>query len=1800
MFNSLTARLHRPANTVQTPPLHSQDKAPKLNQDQSRCARVAVANSLSKAGSKFTGLFRARQREVSKHEQRDWHAPLMAIPPNDSAAGLQMVNSSAAHAITQKLNAEGKFKDIRALRASESGVGVQGFVMRDQDGHYHQLQQSAALISTLKSSMPIRPDKMAGTGHQAESSAIFTDHQGGQHTLHGRTLYHFDRTADRWTRTQPEQNDISRLSLDHRGQLITYRHKDNVRDHSATNTHLAQLYRDGKVHLAEQSDLDNGIDVSLRKADGQPIEVQRVGLLPPSNGRATLFAMDKDGELYHHRLPQQLTSNAPLTMQPVKLDFAQAVGNEAGKKAALEGFIADSGSLKAVLRDGMGLRHAATLELPRQTHAATATAKLSPGWRLSEQLHLLNQSGLPERIGADDTQVRLHGGAALGLNKTRDLCGWNETTQHWDKLHVHGVTQLLRGLDDKPYIIQDGQPKAVDASFAQPKLKMGNDEAVALGRSTAAEVGRVLSEDATQHCAVLDDKHFALLGIAAEGAPATLKASLDGLSVDIPAPRDSAGVPLAIDSVALDQSKHLYVAAGGNLFKLPHDQWTQTHQGPSAAWQPAGWQAGDGRDMLQDKIKEALQTLPNLGLTAGQLAQANVAIDQVAMGANKRPVFQATLCSPAAANAAPGQPGVVSHALELHYDRNGNAELRPVKALVNPKANSQWETMQARNHTTTKVGNANGSATTTLLGSTNDNVRTGSNKNIFKNAAEGFRKMNESYQHHFHPLEAPKAKTTEVIKAYRAQDTLKEKLQAAGHMAVTAKARSRAGLNPVYRESQRLYESFKNPTAVANKAPFDTRLAGLKQPEKAQTRDQQEQAQLHKGLKALRDEAEDSSYHAIVRLGQLHGLLDERGEPLRAPLADQAARGPVEVLANALSSSGLDATSKPRAKLDQLINLGLQLPERSLEPSLDNPGRNKSSSSLLEDRVLLDAQALHQMGDLLTRVYSHGLVTGAQAPPGKSTSLDQLQGLRQAYENSDIKLFSDNGVVSHRALEKLQQARDTVSRELTGKYGLKYNTSRSFGADLRAIGDHLGNLEVGDATALLRSKGATLTSPSLVIPLTPDGGGLYLNFGVGREHGFGLSSEGGESATTLGLKNSHSTNQFLNVGYYHAPSAVTHRLLGGDPNYSPSRTGQLYSADVSAKATQTHAIAGWLTASNASMANVMENLLDPSASLADLYRLGQEKTGTVAHSKVSQQTLGAGISVDLGRLSLGGSLLSDNERSTWNAFLRATAGISADTTLLNNSKSTVTTHKGEGQDAFAQARARDVLPAASVGAYARAGMYTGGYAHADSTPNNMGVSNHVLIGQSTVPDALSVSFAMDRAKNDEFKLNFKPGKAVTTPLLHDVEKALGKVLKDSVVAKALEERQALLGELDRCAPSTAPAPVTLRANPLGGFAAPSLPARARPVDTRLGELRDLLPRLRANLPKEAGQVQALADAVNQLPATATDADKEALLESAQTLGAVMRSYARGAGTEALREKATKAIEAGEPLEKDDLEAHLKALKGVADQLNHLPHDSDTLRELRYSIEQLSKHNELSKAGGRYLASAEHKYTSTGVQLSKGGLIGANAPWRERTSSQNANAIAAFINKHPVLQEMARRAEREGPTSMELTLELKPKVLEKLEASLNAQAPDLQEQLKAALSDDNNIRIKSITLLRGAAQTDSKATPNLLLSAKSSASVTDSVVLASMAFKYSQEQEHQPVSVTPGGLLVQARVDKPVRDDLEQHNIAMMGSRNRKDLHSASDEDVARDAPAKSSVEHATSAGGGSANTGSTPHGTGAL
>lgn len=181
-------------------PLHSQAKAPKLNQLRDRPSHVGVANSLMKAGSKFTGMFRARQRDVGKHEQRDWHDDLMRVPRDGKTTDLQMVNSSSAHAITQKLNAEGRYKDIRAINQHHLGPGVKGYQMQDGTATVTRVQQSDAVISTLKSSMPCGVSTLiaAGKGHQAESSGIFTDRHNVQHTLHNRTLYSFDRATQRW------------------------------------------------------------------------------------------------------------------------------------------------------------------------------------------------------------------------------------------------------------------------------------------------------------------------------------------------------------------------------------------------------------------------------------------------------------------------------------------------------------------------------------------------------------------------------------------------------------------------------------------------------------------------------------------------------------------------------------------------------------------------------------------------------------------------------------------------------------------------------------------------------------------------------------------------------------------------------------------------------------------------------------------------------------------------------------------------------------------------------------------------------------------------------------------------------------------------------------------------------------------------------------------------------------------------------------------------------------------------------------------------------------------------------------------------------------------------------------------------------------------------------------------------------------------------------------------------------------------------------------------------------------------
>lgn len=1825
MLNSLTSRFHATSRATQQPELalHGQHKAPRLNQIADQQPQVSFARSLMKAGSRVVGAFRARQRDLGKHEQRDWHAPLMRIARDGS--GLQMVNSTAAHAITEKLNAEGSYSNVRALLAREIGTGVKGYLLRDQDNHYHQVQQNPALISTLKSSTSLtEPPEPAGKGHQAESSGIYTDAHNRQYTLHNRSLFTFDSDAQRWTPVESEHRDVSRLALDHTGELIRYRNKGELRDYSSTATHEAQLLRDGRVRLSEMSDSRASLgerskgqptfETRLYNAKGEPLVVSRVGLLPPSNGQATLFAIDQDNQLHHVRLPPQLSPQAKLRLRPVQIDYQSAVGAEAAQHASLEGFIADRGRLKAVFRDGMGLRHSAALHRPQSTASGTALAKLEPGWRLSEQMHLVNRSGLPERIGPGDTQVRLHGGAALGLNADKELCGWNESSQQWDRLDVGGVSQLLRGLDDKAYVIQDGKARALQASFAQPQLQVGDKEAVALGRSTVVEAGNTLADEHASHCAVLDAKHFVLLS---NDAPARLKAHLDGISVNIPAPHNREGEALPVSSLALDQAKHLYASAGDNLYRLPHDQWTQSQQGATARWKPVGLKpsvasapspastggvhqpvadsplqnaAVDGlKDMIREVAQQTLDTLPD-GLS---WSGAHVQIGPVAMGPNKRPVFQATL-RPSSAGSETAVPRPTSLALELFHGPSGNLMLRPAKSQAAPSANRHWEVLQARNHTTRKVGNANGAATTTLLGSTTDNVRVAGDRNLFTRATEAVRRVADSYGRHFHPIDTPKASVDGLRQAIAAGDGIKQKLQAAGYHATTSNERKRSGLNPVYRESQRLYQSFASPTAMAPRAEvpavtspamarvddLETRLSRLNAPS---------QALLQKRLAALGDEVATSSYNAIVRLGQIHGLLDASGKALKPPSANTTLASTTNVLASALNHSGLSAHSKARDKFNELIRLGLELPDRRFDTGPEKTGRNNSPSALLEDRILLDVQLLRQIGDLVERLPS----AMSDAAQGNSSPLDQLQGLHMAYERSDIKLFSDNGIVSHSQLEKLHEARQTLARELTGKHALNYNTTRSFGADLHALGEHLGNLQVKDAANLLRSKGGAFTVPALILPLTPDGGGLYINFGGGRDHAIALESEGDAEGTLLGLKNTAGNNGFINVGYYHAPTAVVSQFRSSNP----SNGGQLYSAEINGKLTWSKGVQGWVSANNASMVNIMENLLDPSASLADLYRLGQPKYGSVETVASRQQSIGINLSVDLSRLNAGGNLRQDGDR-TWDAFLRMTAGASAEATLMSNATHRVQVHEGLEQEALVTVKARDVLPTAKVGAYARAGLATFGTVMPDQSANSQGVNNNIIIGQTSLLDTLSASFTIDRAKNHEFALVFAPGKAVTTPQLHDLEKLLGEVLQAPDILQALSERRRLLQALERCL-STADLPTPLEARPFGGFVSQTPPIRQRASETGLGELLGLLPQLRAGVPQYKAQIDALQREITRLPIPATETQQKSLFAHARELAMKIKQTSPEPSDSVLLSKAGDALRAGVPLAAPN--KHLGALQRLITPLDKLPHDNLELHKLAYGMQQLSSNQASLERGTRLLSAAQCKTTSSGLQLKKGGLLGTSAAWRNSTSPRNAEALAAFINKHPLLKEMARRAEHEGPTSMELTIELTPDAMARLEAELNARPPELQKRFENILRDTENYRISRLTLLRSATQSNAVATPNLLLSARSSVSFSDAVVLASMSITYHPRRQHEPISVTPGGLLAQPRVSKALHDDLAHQNVTLTGSLPQSPPTDA-DDSATLSLPAEDVTIHTTNDTHpiSDINARGVPHGTGVL
>ncbi|OPA87516.1 hypothetical protein BFW87_24065 [Pseudomonas fluorescens] len=1717
---------------------------------------------------------------------QDWQQPLMR---RDADGKLRMNNTTTGHALAERLNQESTYTDIAMhtdLAAPEGETAEHlSFTMKDKDANYRQVMQTPAMVCVLKSSLAqqqggdVTTDvRRAGSATLGETTGVFTDRHGAQFCVRGQKLFRFDATRNRWLAHQPEKADIKRLMLDQHGEIYPLRASSTGRDKFYTADYSATLSHSGTEVTVDRFSEGHHQPLHMQTAAGVAFKADQIALLEDGPGSPPrVVATDEHGQLFKSsRLPAPGMNLTTLTMTPVPADDRQHALGDSGTGSRIHGFYHEHG-LKAIVEDRHGRYHGLPMDNQR----------LQPGWILSGQWQAGTRTGLPSAVSAADPKVTLHGGAALALNKDRgELCGWQEMYQDWRPLRTRNVEHLSHGLDNKAYVLQKGRLKPVDAQYEHQKLDLDSQKAVDFGRCTTVSLGAPLT--AAEHVkafAVLDEKKFVTLQVTPAGRT-TLTAHLDGKPVTLALPPGMAATGDAAGAdaprLALDHNRNLYLISGNNLQMVPESQWTEP-SGSRLEWRAAGLEfhedsaGGPPRqvDALQDKLLSALQET-----TAG----ATVDLRGLTQGRNNRPVLLLSTHG--------GQDDERVHHLELNRESRTNKMLFKATDEDGPvDQNNQFERSERDNHKTKNqaLGRFNAVTATNFFGVSGDDAKV---------KASAFKQLKETLTHHFHPLRGPQKMVAEAKGAVEqatahagAGSHIKLSAQAVLDSLLTRESRAREGLRPLYQESGRLYASLDKLALV----PAGRTQTGGDLQSRIDRRIDQTTPQtkaLHEEFNQLRKELESSSELFAHRLGLMEGYFDEHGRNAAGKTLNPAYDTKTDMAKLAATMrAGRTAPnpgSKAEEKLHDLAQMGLKLNPRD-KRSRGDQGRDSSVSGLVVDRLLLNAQVLQDMHALLDPVDRFN------NPRTLEGIRKELHGLRLTLDASPVKLMSDRNFINHKSVENAEETRRAFAQQATGKNALAMHLNQTFGSEdqrVAALTSHFGSMEERDQMSISRSTATTFSSPLVFIGIAPDGGGLSGQLSATSKQQIGVTGAGGKTGTWMGLGKSETQSGALSFGYYHAPSEVIKQFTHGT-------VGQLYSVDAQLQISRSKASSNLLEIDRHDMAAYLQNLHDYNASLTDLYRLGKSATQEVSTEWAGDVDLSG--TVDILRLGVGGSHnpRSGVPRSAVNEFFRITAGLRGNVNVLHAATKSTDSYATDGDSKNVRVNNLKGFSTASVGAYLRPfGHAVNGNVFSDPQPNAQGVNNDVTPAQINMFE-VAVGLSLDRTKTNRFNLSFKPGAVVTAKDLQTLEGNIKAHFASQLSDMVRDELPQLLAFRDQQTERNKLAQLLFMASTDNG------PDAARTLDTgRLRDLlvplkrafpeqQALFTQVDKATPIPAALTRDLQQWFGQLPQKAEIySARQQILSPMQrlraddanvaTLEIALAQFSRPQARELLAElkqQAPDVMQMQELLNKairadqsdgglKEPSAHLNALQEWVERKLPAPTlaqgwssspETEQQVAVRRGMTALVNADKASKDGERQFASAERSHSLPGLGKRKDGLTAEDAPWRETTSAANAEQIARLFKTEPQLRDLARRTEGELPTNVQIIVELKDSVREELEqrwrqsladsASPSGAAGtakktdemDFSAELKKALSNSDNLRIKRLTTFRPANHTAGIATPSVGLSWSSSASIADGPVLSSFTFEYSKKDESRPIAVGTGGRLLQSGSSQLSRD-----------------------------------------------------------
>ncbi|MHA6494943.1 AvrE-family type 3 secretion system effector [Pseudomonas borbori] len=649
--------------------------------------------------------------------------------------------------------------------------------------------------------------------------------------------------------------------------------------------------------------------------------------------------------------------------------------------------------------------------------------------------------------------------------------------------------------------------------------------------------------------------------------------------------------------------------------------------------------------------------------------------------------------------------------------------------LVEHDGGRQWQALQAQpqqpnlqqrlegHHSPGKLGGANVTTSSHVLTHTTEGV------------AHKDRGFGSGLKRHFHPLDAVKQTGLDIQHHFK----------------------GREGLRDVYADERALLERLpvlaSAPQRMEN---LDARLAGLNLPEQAQP--------LRDAMQSLRGDVEKSSQRSAVRLGQLHGIVDDQGvvkEDYRPSLKSRIQSGlnpggrhrVTSQLHDAFLNASPSAQNPTRTLLHEYREKDLHLSHRGLDQRADKGDR----SALVKDQLIFDAHTLselHALTDELQHMQGQPLDQARLREIG-----ERFETLKQRYESSDIRIFSDANITNHGQLERLYDHRKRLASELGSQnHALNLNTRRALGVAANdvngALVDNVRRMDAGDSLAMTRTKGTALNTPYISTPLPF----LWLGAGVAKENSVGVSLSRTDEGADVQLSGSRSRagNVLVGAGEFFGQRGGQGFQLGVFAGAELNTTvGRKRESDVS------------FSVKDGDLERVMGNLSDRDGKLTDLLSLGTEHKATETSKTTLDIDLWAGVE---GRAHFG-NFTDAPAPNPVTAFMRTSLGPALNASLLHVENSTAVSHGPDGERGKSGGFNAQVLRKGDAGVYFRPvqGVIS-------SNIQSGGQSRAGLLNRT--PLELSAKVNLDRSKQRSFNVAFKLPEPVKRETLGEVFKSL--------------------------------------------------------------------------------------------------------------------------------------------------------------------------------------------------------------------------------------------------------------------------------------------------------------------------------------------------------------------------------------------------------------------------------------------